>query len=158
MNDKRTDQRDSIPAETAMLWAFELEFNLLDPAFNVLFFLLAEQSGETRAADAYQHHIEAFQAQVKRMGMENPLIDLIARQTQLLLNLNQQRARDLAEIYSLRNILPICMHCHKIRDDNDHWERVETYIMQRTGAAPSHGICPECMEKHYGDLMEFKED
>ncbi len=45
----------------------------------------------------------------------------------------------------LRDIIPMCTYCHKIRDDGDYWERVETYIKDRTGSRFSHGICPECL-------------
>jgi|GEM_PF-1138694 len=144
--------------EEALQLSFELEFSLLDPAFGALFFLLAEQSDSRDVTSDYEAHIAGLQAQVVRLGVNNPLFNLISRQMTLLLRLNRQRASDLTEIYSLRNVLPICMHCKKVRDDNDHWDRVESYIMAHTGAAPSHGICPECMVKHYGDLMEDKAD
>lgn len=38
--------------------------------------------------------------------------------------------------------------CKKIRDDENYWHGVETYISQQTGSNFSHGICPECFEKH----------
>jgi PAS domain S-box-containing protein len=49
----------------------------------------------------------------------------------------------LAEVRSLRAILPICSYCHKIRDE-DTWETVETYISRHTNSRFSHGICPTC--------------
>ncbi|MEO5818506.1 MAG: response regulator [Gemmatimonadaceae bacterium] len=50
----------------------------------------------------------------------------------------------LAEVQTLRGILPICSYCKKIRDDADYWQTVEGYISQHTGMKFSHGICPEC--------------
>ena len=47
----------------------------------------------------------------------------------------------LAEIRTLRKILPLCSFCKKVRDDKGYWEQVDV----------SHGICPECMKKHYPD-------
>jgi len=55
----------------------------------------------------------------------------------------------LDRVKTLQGILPICMHCHKIRNDHQSWERIEKYISLHTDAQFSHGLCPECLEKHY---------
>ncbi len=52
----------------------------------------------------------------------------------------------LAEVHALREILPICSYCRKIRDDEDYWQTVESYISRHTRTKFSHGICPSCME------------
>ena len=56
----------------------------------------------------------------------------------------------LAEVKSLRDILPICMYCKKIRDDEDYWQTVESYISRHTNTQFSHGICPDCMATQIG--------
>jgi PAS domain S-box-containing protein len=61
---------------------------------------------------------------------------------QLLLKLQAA----LAEVKSLREILPICSYCRKIRDDENHWDTVENYISSHTTSRFSHGICPTCLE------------
>lgn len=58
----------------------------------------------------------------------------------------------LAEIKTLRGIVPICSHCKKIRDDEGFWNQVEAYVSMRTEAKFSHGICPECVKKLYPDF------
>jgi hypothetical protein len=55
----------------------------------------------------------------------------------------------LKEIKTLRGIVPICSFCKKIRDDKGYWSQVDAYVSQHTDAKFSHGVCPECMEKHY---------
>jgi DNA-binding response OmpR family regulator len=55
----------------------------------------------------------------------------------------------MSHIKTLQGILPICMHCHKIRDDQEVWQRLEEYITGNTDAMPSHSLCPECLEKYY---------
>ena len=55
----------------------------------------------------------------------------------------------LDHIKTLQGIIPICMHCHKIRSDKKHWHRLENYIEEHTHAEFSHSICSECLEKHY---------
>lgn len=54
----------------------------------------------------------------------------------------------LAEVQTLRAILPICSYCRKIRDDENYWHTVEDYIGRHTGTRFSHGICPHCLETH----------
>lgn len=49
------------------------------------------------------------------------------------------------EVRTLRQILPICSYCRRIRDDNDYWDSVESYIARHTDTRFSHGICPGCM-------------
>jgi len=60
----------------------------------------------------------------------------------------------LAHVKTLQGILPICMHCHKIRNDQQSWERLEKYIAKHSDAEFSHGLCPECLEKYYPDFNE----
>jgi CheY-like chemotaxis protein len=57
-------------------------------------------------------------------------------------------------IKTLQGILPICMHCHDIRKDNESWERIEEYISRHTDAQFSHGLCPKCMKKHYPEVSQ----
>jgi PAS domain S-box-containing protein len=51
----------------------------------------------------------------------------------------------LAEVNTLREILPLCSYCRKIRDDENYWHSVEGYISAHTNTRFSHGICPSCM-------------
>jgi PAS domain S-box-containing protein len=53
----------------------------------------------------------------------------------------------LAEVRELQKILPICMYCKNIRDDENYWQSVETYITHHTHTRFSHGICPSCYAK-----------
>jgi PAS domain S-box-containing protein len=50
----------------------------------------------------------------------------------------------LAEVRTLREILPICAYCKKVRDDEDYWDTVESYVSRHTATRFSHGICPSC--------------
>lgn len=54
---------------------------------------------------------------------------------------------DVTELAQLKNILPICVRCRKVRDDNQYWKQVEKYFEEKTGMMFSHGLCPGCMEK-----------
>jgi CheY-like chemotaxis protein len=52
----------------------------------------------------------------------------------------------LANIKLLQGLLPICLYCKKIRDDNNYWQALERYVARYSGARFSHGICPDCYE------------
>ncbi len=52
---------------------------------------------------------------------------------------------------TLEGLLPICSYCKKIRDKKNAWHTLESYIEERSKAEFSHGICPECFEKHRPD-------
>jgi phosphoserine phosphatase RsbU/P len=53
----------------------------------------------------------------------------------------------LADVKKLKSLLPICMYCKSVRDDQDYWHTIDAYIHQETGTDFSHGICPSCMAK-----------
>ena len=64
----------------------------------------------------------------------------------------------LAEVKTLQAILPLCSYCRKVRDDEDYWHSVESYVAKHTGTKFSHGICPECYPKAMAELnaMEWR--
>lgn len=55
----------------------------------------------------------------------------------------------LASVKTLTGLLPFCSWCNRIRDDAGYWQRVEKYLTDRTGAAVTHGMCPECLAERY---------
>jgi PAS domain S-box-containing protein len=73
-------------------------------------------------------------------------------QAKLLAELQQA----MKEIKTLRGLVPICAHCKNVRDDSGFWQQVEDYLGQRTEAEFSHSICPDCLEKHFGDFMKSR--
>ena len=67
-------------------------------------------------------------------------------------NLIKELRSALAEIKTLRGILPICSFCKNIRDDRGYWEQVDVYMHRHSLADFSHSICPDCLKKFYPDL------
>src|SRR5512147_2519046 len=59
----------------------------------------------------------------------------------------RERDAALAEVQTLRGLLPICASCKRIRDALGEWQPIEKYVGERTEATFSHGICPECSAK-----------
>jgi transcriptional regulator with GAF, ATPase, and Fis domain len=60
----------------------------------------------------------------------------------------------LAEIKTLRGLLPICSQCRKVRDDAGLWQRLEAYLEQHTDTRFTHGLCPDCIWELYPDEAE----
>ena len=58
----------------------------------------------------------------------------------------------LNRVKRLRGLLPICCSCKRIRNDKGDWEDFEEYLLERSEASFSHGICPECRKKLYPDF------
>jgi hypothetical protein len=53
------------------------------------------------------------------------------------------------EVNRLRGLLPICMQCNRIRTEKNDWQPLEAYVESHTGAAFTHSLCTECLERHY---------
>ena len=60
---------------------------------------------------------------------------------------------DISELSQLRDIIPICMHCKRIRDDQQYWRTVEAYFTDFIGVSFSHGLCPSCRHSLYPEYV-----
>jgi hypothetical protein len=58
---------------------------------------------------------------------------------------------DIGDLMEARGLLPICMHCGKIRDDKNYWTHVDQYFKKHLDLDFSHGLCDDCLRKHYPD-------
>ncbi len=62
----------------------------------------------------------------------------------------------LEKVKLLRGMLATCSYCKKIRDDAGVWQPLEAYLQDHSEASFTHGICPECVQKHYsGDVRDI---
>ncbi len=75
------------------------------------------------------------------------LEDLVSERTAELENIITELKDALANIKTLKGLLPICAWCKKIRDDKGYWTKVETYIREHSDALFTHGICPDCLKR-----------
>jgi hypothetical protein len=85
---------------------------------------------------------------IVRTGIEDPY-KIIFHELDMA---NQDLTQALDEIKTLKGIIPICMHCKNIRDDQGYWNRIEKFIQEHSDAEFSHSICPKCMAEHYPDI------
>lgn len=124
---------------------------------------------EVAGPDDVQALASSFNAMIDRVRsakedlerrVEERTVELSAANDELLrLNHDKELAimqlqEALNKISTLRGLLPICASCKKIRDDKGYWSQIEDYISEHTEADFSHGICPDCAEKLYGEYMD----
>jgi GAF domain-containing protein len=64
-----------------------------------------------------------------------------------LRRLSHRLATALEHVKTLSSLIPICAWCHRIRDDQGYWNRLESYLHEHTEADFTHSICPECANK-----------
>ncbi len=58
------------------------------------------------------------------------------------------------QVKKLKDILPMCANCKKIRDAAGKWHNVDDYLHTNTETDISHSICPDCELKLYGDFSD----
>jgi PAS domain S-box-containing protein len=68
-------------------------------------------------------------------------------------NLIRDLKQAIENIQTLSGLLPICASCKKIRDDKGYWEAVEEYLLKHAKIRFSHGICPDCRDVLYPELV-----
>lgn len=86
------------------------------------------------------------QERAARAAFESKNLQLEQQAVQLKLH-QQQLEEALANVKTLRGLVPICAWCKKIRDDNGFWDQLESFVSKHSEAKFSHGICPECLKK-----------
>ncbi len=57
------------------------------------------------------------------------------------------------QVRQLESFLPICSYCKNVRSDQNYWQQIESYMQSHAGTKFSHGVCPECVEKHVRPML-----
>ncbi len=58
----------------------------------------------------------------------------------------------LEQVRTLRGLLPMCPSCKNVRDDRGFWEQIEIHVTRVSGTRFTHGLCPSCASKAFGEL------
>jgi CheY-like chemotaxis protein len=82
--------------------------------------------------------------------------DLVKEQRDLLSRQKEELEEALSRIRKLEGIIPICSYCKKIRDDQNNWHQLESYISDHSKALFSHGACPNCAEEQMAMIKRMK--
>ncbi|HVM49774.1 MAG TPA: hypothetical protein VMU04_17230 [Candidatus Acidoferrum sp.] len=62
--------------------------------------------------------------------------------------------RQAREIRVLHGLLPVCGFCKRIRNEEQNWQPIESFISQRSEASFTHTVCPDCAKQHYGEYYD----
>jgi hypothetical protein len=60
-----------------------------------------------------------------------------------------ERDEALAEVRTLRGLLPICAACKNIRDASGEWHGLEAYVSAHTEVSFTHSLCPSCLPIYF---------
>jgi two-component system OmpR family response regulator len=129
-------------------FALTRELRARAPALPIIFLTARESefdivAGLRAGADDYitkpvdREEFEArLQVAARIVGLQQRLTDRVKELEQALTRVRQ-----------LQGLLPICAYCKRIRDDQNYWNQVETYLAEHTDVQFSHGICPSCFDR-----------
>ena len=101
--------------------------------------------------DGSTFEIEVNTALIRDVDGQPTKLVVIARDISARKQTEAELKSAVAQIKTLRGLLPICMHCKRIRDDRSHWSPVEVYVRERTHAEFTHGLCPQCLATKYSE-------
>jgi PAS domain S-box-containing protein len=128
--------------------------------------------GGTYEFSAFVRDITARkQAEAELERHRNHLEELVAQRTSALQDAKNaaetaehelaSRVRELeaalGEVRKLRGLLPVCSYCHRVREGEEYTKSVLAYLTEHADARFSHGVCPECYEKHVRPQLERME-
>jgi len=151
VNELLEDCRENPDLISSFLLAYRLEIFVMHPAFAAMFYIMRSQTGDKSPVDNYEAHIDGLFNAMQKFTAVKPELQMIAELARKLWMVNLDQARHLADIMSLREMIPICMHCKNVRNDQGFWDKVETYVGKHMSVDFSHGICPDCMKKYYSE-------
>lgn len=70
------------------------------------------------------------------------------------LQLEQERLKKtMAEVAKLRELIPMCANCRKLRDDEGYWKDIERYLEDHAKVQFTHGLCPDCIKELYPGVV-----
>lgn len=78
-----------------------------------------------------------------RIGVGRRVVELQAALSARVRELEEA----MAHVKQLRELLPICCYCKKVRDDQNYWEQVDSYLLRHSEIRFTHGICPDCLKR-----------
>ena len=123
-----------------------------NPPYIILFTALSSEAniveGLDAGADDYITKPFDFYELNARVGAGQRIIKLQASLSSRVKELEDA----LGHVKTLQGILPICMHCHSIRNNQESWQQLDDYLSQHTDAKLSHGVREKCLKEHYDEL------
>lgn len=63
---------------------------------------------------------------------------------------NAELRAALDNVHKLSSMLPLCAWCHKVRDDDGYWTRIEEYLAEHK-VNVTHALCESCAQTHFDE-------
>lgn len=73
------------------------------------------------------------------------------QKAQELREANEKPHDAMQTINTMKELVPICSSCQKIRDDSGYWSKVDEFLTSHNVAQFSHSYCPDCARKVLDD-------
>lgn len=62
------------------------------------------------------------------------------------------RVNNHIQLHQLKKLMAVCSYCNNIRNENEEWERLDSYVHRKAGTPVTHGICPTCYKRVIKEL------
>lgn len=121
---------------------------------------LIHKSGTTYWAEIKARFIQEAGQPLKIVGITREIDErkrAEQKQNELIEKLGvalAEKERLLKEIRVLREFLPICSGCKRIRDEHNKWWPLDAYVDAHTSSEITHSICPDCSDVIYGEACQ----
>ncbi len=105
--------------------------------------------------DAEENHYSNLYIEILKnfkQAVETQLALLQLIQDKNTKNLSLEKV--LIEIRELKHLLPICVKCKKIRDDDRYWNELDSYLEKHSEYKFSYGLCKKCFRELYPDYSD----
>jgi hypothetical protein len=128
----------------------------INPLFNTTMVIVSIAEGEGRPLKRKQRQQTLFSdpAYLRHSRILRKFRCFLKAVTDDLVEANEELKKQMQEISELREIIPICSSCKKIRDDKGYWSQLEIYLEAHSNMAFTHGICPDCVKKLYPEVYK----
>jgi hypothetical protein len=148
-----------------LLWAFytvwkeRLHFFSLRPVLPALALLLAGrvcdmlvEHPSLRLKNLFGLTSQSFEV---LFGIVGNVVDVIGVSLLILgfIKIIKHGHEEERHIKDLETLLPLCSNCKRYRTDDNEWMPIEKYLMENGAPQLTHGICPDCAKKLYGDYL-----
>ena len=84
-------------------------------------------------------------------------MEILSRQIVSFLDLRKKSLNlldALTNIHNQEGILSVCSYCIEVKNKEGDWMHLEKYLSKISDIRFSHGVCDNCMEKHFPDVLE----
>jgi len=95
---------------------------------------------------------QALRVNIEMVLLRQRLEQQLREANLLLEQRNSELQQALESVKQLSGLLPICVGCKSVRDDQNYWRSLDSYLTTHADVQLSHALCPHCLEKQLREL------